>query len=220
MTEKILIGILTSIGIAAIVWSYRNWLLPFALFLRNLATVSGDVRFIKKELLSNGGSSLKDRVTGIDQKLTMIEGRQRGLMSALPRATFETDGEFNWIDCNMALERLTGAGFQHLVRRRWVSLIHTDHRINVMREVSEAVADRRNIDVTFRIADEHETEVRMEAQPVLDRQPGADKLLCWIGSLTKVPLSDFGSSVLDRRVEDRRNLLGIEERRGGGGGGL
>jgi PAS domain-containing protein len=196
--QKLLLGLATPLALAAVWWMYRNWALPFAWFVRELSGLSKDVKFIKAELQSNGGGSLKDRVTGIDDKLTVMEGRQRGLIAALPRPTFEADGAFNWTECNVALERLAGVGIQGLIRRRWVSLIHGEDRSDAMDELSRSVADKRNIDISFRIASGigEPVHVRMEASPIMSRgQP--EQIICWTGSLMKVD---------DRRVEERRGI--------------
>lgn len=195
VTQKIIVGVVSAVALAALVIAYRKMLLPTVAFLRCLPTVVVDVAFIKSELNTNGGLSLKDRVNDISDSVTLLEARQRGLIAALPRATFETDDQFNWIEGNHALERLTGHGFAHLARKRWVTIIHEDDRASVMEEIAHAVKDRRGLSLNFHISTETvDMDVHMEAKPTFSKG-ASDLVLCWTGWIAK---SD------DRRVDERR----------------
>jgi PAS domain S-box-containing protein len=199
VTQKILIGIVTAIGIAAARHLYLRvdkfyrlkWLPSWTVF----TTIGKDVALIKAEVMTNGGGSLKDRVTDMQTSLTVLEARQRGLIAALPRATFETDDEFRWMEGNHAMERLFGLGFTHLSRHGWKSWIHEADRALVMEEIHHAVKDRRGVGTSFRIVTEQgECHVHMEATPTLER-PKMDRVLCWTGWIAKVD---------DRRLDERR----------------
>lgn len=192
---KVLIAVATTVGVAVIYFVNRKFVSPAWKFLQGLPGVASDVGFIKAELMFNGGRSLKDTVVEMSQQLTMVEARQRGLIAALPRPTFETDCVFNWVNVNPAMERLTGVGFADLERKRWVAMVHEDDRVDVMTEIHHAVRDKRGVTVSFRfMVHGYPTDVRLDAIPVFSRLE-SDKVNCWSGSLTKVD---------DRRVEDRR----------------
>lgn len=195
LTQKILIGVATAIGIAVVLKLYRGVFVPAVSFVRMLSTIGDDVAAIKAEVMTNGGGSLKDEVKSTNQMMARLEARQRGLIAALPRATFETDEEFNWIESNHAMERLTGVGWQQLSWRGWKTLIHEDDRVNVMNEINHAVKDKRGLSLTFQMeTDQGAFDVRLEAMPTFEK-PKMDQVLCWTGWIAKVD---------DRRVDERR----------------
>lgn len=194
---KVLIAIATTIGVTAIYFANRKLFTPVVMFLRSLPGVVDDVKVIKSELTFNGGRSLKDYVGEMSQQLSMVEARQRGLIAALPRPTFETDCSFNWVNVNPAMERLTGLGFSSLKRKRWQSMIHEEERGHVSAEIDQAVKDKRGAMASFRfMVDGQPVWVRLDAIPVFSRL-APDTVTCWSGSLTKID---------DRRVEERRTV--------------
>lgn len=202
IASKVLVGIAVSIGVGLVYWLKKRWVDPAAKVLRALPTLISDIADIRAEVRPENGPSLKVSVqnnqTALDAvqaSLTIVEAKQRGLVATLARATFETDESFNWVDCNMAMERLTGLGFSHLERKRWVSRIHEEDRADVMQEIAHAVADRRGATATFRFVKTLDGEgeggdtaeiirVRLEATPIFNRAK-PDHVICWSGSLSR-----------------------------------
>ncbi len=191
IASKVLVGIGVTVGVAIIFWLYRQYGVPLGTFLGSLGSLVSDVATIKCEVQTNGGKSLKDRVVGIGNSLAIVEARQRGLVATQSRAIFETDAMFNWIDTNMAVERLTGYGSAHLERRRWISHIHEHDRDSVMAEIIHAISDKRVANASFRFI--HSTgeamTVRLEAtpifSPVIYDTDNGPPVLSWFGSLAR-----------------------------------
>lgn len=193
IVSKIAVGVGVTIGVGLIWWAKRKFFEPAARAFRSLSTLIDDITKIKTAINpEDGGLSLKESVAAIRESLTIVEARQRGLVATLARATFETDESFNWVDCNMAMERLTGVGFSHLERKRWISRIHEDDRGYVMQEIAAAVADKRGATATFRFlktpSESHSdsvqvVKVRLEATPIFNRNV-PDQVICWSGSLS------------------------------------
>lgn len=191
VTQKVVVAVLTAIGVAVVFWVHRTYLKPLA----SLPQMQLDLAAIKSEVQVNSGKSLKDQVQATRNEVGLLEARQRGLIASLSRATFETDHKFNWIDTNPAMDRLTGVGFSHLERRRWVSMIHDDDRSAVINEIDYAVQDGRRVSISFRwITDDGEIPVRLEASPVYSRVPPT-AVMNWFGFLVRQD---------ERRNDDRR----------------
>lgn len=187
VTSKVLAGVLTTGLIGFSVWAYKNWLKPFSnRFLEPLSKIEAlvnDVSDIKKEVQTNSGSSLKDQVSSVNDNLALLEARQRGLLASLPRAVFETDDQFNWIDVNPAMERLTTRGSRDLELRRWVSYIHEHDRTDVMVEIHHAVQDKRGVSASFRFQTEDGSiPVSITATPIFSRIV-KDTVICWSGHM-------------------------------------
>lgn len=210
VAQKIMIGIGTGTGVGLLGWLAKRYLKPMGVFFAALSTLMDDVSTIKSEVLSNGGGSLKDTVVAIGDSMAIVEARQRGLISTLARATFETDSSFNWTEGNMAVERLTGYGFSHLERRQWKSRIHEDDRQAVMDEIGHAVKDKRAATVSFRFVNQQgeDIPVRLEATPTFSRtkKTGEDgpAVICWFGSLERTGPMDGDQRHGDRRHDERR----------------
>lgn len=195
LLHKAIPGIISALVLAVIYWLQRRYGKRTWKFMYGVASLIENVEFIKAELLSNGGRSLKDLVKQNTRDLAIVEARQRGMISAIPRPIFETDCEFNWIDANLSMERMTGQGFSQLAKKRWVSLVHDEDRTAVQAEIAFAVRDRRPAAISFRLTTEDGVAfVRMDATPVFDRTI-PETPICWTGTLTKQD---------DRRVDERR----------------
>jgi PAS domain S-box-containing protein len=133
----------------------------------------------------------------MSDNVSLLEARQRGLLSALPRAVFETDDKFNWIDANLAMERLTGKGWANLELRRWVASIHEEDRPDVMMELHNAVEDKRGVNISFRFrTDSGVIPVSMDAIPIFSRVK-PNTVICWSGSMKTDD---------DQRMAERRRI--------------
>jgi PAS domain-containing protein len=186
----VVVPLVSSIVLALAWWAKRRFLNPLldlyahlAPLVSDVAATKNDVAAIKSEVQTNGGASLKDEVRKIRDNLATVDARQRGLIAMQARPTFETDNNFNWIMTNRALEILTGFGFSHLERRRWVARIHDDDRDHVMEEVRYAIKDGRAASASFRFVSEAgELRLRLEATPIFSPLDPS-KVICWYGSL-------------------------------------
>lgn len=206
-------NILGSVGAtvlaALIFWAVRNRKAA-VVWVRGVGSIVDDVALIKAEVLTNGGKSLKDKVVAIGDAMSVMEARQRGLISTLARATFETDANFNWTEGNMAVERLTGYGFAHLARRQWKSFVHEDDRPAVMDEIAHAVKDKRAATISFRFVNpqNEEVPVRLEAKPTFSHMNGSEDgpaVIRWFGWLERTGPMDADQRVhQDRRTDARR----------------
>jgi PAS domain S-box-containing protein len=198
-------GLVTSVGAALLIYIGKR-VYNLELWDR-LSTLLEDVKQIKKEVSFNSGESLKDVVTNqatqlnnISENLVRLDARQRGFIGSIARATFEADSTFSWTEGNPSIERLTGYGFTHLERRRWLSHVHDEDRGTVVREITSALADGREIQISFRFVrngDGNIVPLRLVATPVFSPVKRSE-ILCWTGHLTREDDSD--GKMLERRT--------------------
>jgi len=173
---------------------------------RKIVAFASDLTAIKSEVQANSGKSLKDQVhetkrqtEAMSDSLVLMEARQRGLIGSIARATFEADFAFAWTDGNVSVERLTGYGFTHLERRKWLSFVHDEDRNIVNQEIVSALADGREVQVAFRFFQNggNMVRLRMTATPAFSKVK-RDVVLCWTGTLFRE------DEDVERRTSERR----------------
>jgi PAS domain S-box-containing protein len=115
---------------------------------------------IAKEMLPNGGGSLRDKMEGlkvsIDHVLNTVvrlDQRQVSFANQSDTAIFETDAPGNTIFVNRAYCRLTGRTPDEVLGQGWKIIIHPEQREYVVDEWSSAVREMRDFDLTYDIID-------------------------------------------------------------------
>lgn len=120
---------------------------------------------IKKELTPNGGSSMKDIITALNDKVSRIcdnssylasqfsrlEALQKSIVNTSEKPTFETDPSGAFVFANKAYLQLVGRSLEDIKNFGWINIIHPDDRMTVKREWESAMADNRNFELTFKI---------------------------------------------------------------------
>lgn len=124
-----------------------------------------DVAEIKKELTPNGGHSMKDTVNQLAVGMTKIvagletmtmqgnrmEERQKNILNSVTIPTFETDDHGACTYGNKAYLDLIGRSLEEIKGPSWINVIHPDDRAHVQSEWAEAVNQKRNFELTYRL---------------------------------------------------------------------
>jgi PAS domain S-box-containing protein len=137
---------------------------------------------IKKELTHNGGSSMKDIITALNDKVSHIcdnssylanqfsrlEALQKSIVNTSDRPTFETDVSGSCIFANKAFLNLIGRSFDDVKNFGWINIVHPDDRHFVKKEWDAALEDNRNFELIFRIICKEKNIYRVycEAHPI------------------------------------------------------
>lgn len=139
---------------------------------------------ILAELRPNGGTSLKDAISRIEERQVWQWGRTDLIMHAMAdaAAVYETDHTGHCVWVSPAYCRVTGRTLEECLGLGWVVVIHPDDAIRVRTEWESAVADHRPFGMHYRMvhADGHPFKVHSVASP---RTIGA-RLLGWSGLVT------------------------------------
>ena len=124
-----------------------------------------DLADIKKELIPNGGTSIKDTVNklavSLDKVATSIdtlsvqgnrmELRQQNILNSVNIPTFETDKNGECVFANKAYLELIGRSMEEIRGPSWINIIHPEDRAKVRAEWLAAVSENRNFEMTYRI---------------------------------------------------------------------
>lgn len=106
---------------------------------------------IERELLPNGGTSLRDALDRIEQGLILGQQRQRALLADHVCGVYETDehGELTWV--NRTYSRITGRTQEELMHGGWQLVIHPDDRERVFHEWKSCVKAGRDFEMQYRV---------------------------------------------------------------------
>lgn len=107
-------------------------LIPVISFYKNQQSIVSSVQEIKKELTTNGGSSIKDTVNRIDRRQVMIDKRSKAIFYNIEKAILEVDENGNILWANEAFHNLMGT--KNLKGLDWVSYIDEPQREYFLRE--------------------------------------------------------------------------------------
>lgn len=98
---------------------------------------------IDKELNPNGGSSIKDALKRIENRLAFMAGKLRAVLSLENEPVWESDVDGRCIWVNHSYLKMTGFDFNYLRNYGWISIINEIDRSRVREEWTQAIADKR-----------------------------------------------------------------------------
>ena len=138
---------------------------------------------IKKELSPNGGTSIRDAISRIENGLAIQVARTRVLANNESEAYLETDesGKVQWVNNNLV--DVAGLSFDDCLGDGWISAIQEEDRERFIEHWHSAIEQARffNIDnVAFGL--KSPIKVKMRAHILRDR---TGKLVGWFGIIAK-----------------------------------
>lgn len=109
------------------------------------------VEGISKEFSTNGGSSLRDSVNRIENKIHRLGQADHIAMEMSDRAYFETDrsGLCSWV--NDAYIHLTGLQRDECIGNGWINAVYPADRYPVRKEWESCYDDKRNFQMQYRV---------------------------------------------------------------------
>jgi PAS domain-containing protein len=135
--------------------------------LNKVEQMGEQVAEVLKEVKPNGGSSLRDAVTGIDNKVESINARVHHQDETSPIAIFRLDEHGMLVFANCAFRSLVNAEENELVFNKYLALIESTDRARMIAEIRDAVNLKIPLDTTvrFRISAHDSVAVRLRATP-------------------------------------------------------
>lgn len=117
---------------ASMAWGWKYIIKPTIRLYKNQQTLVSSVEDIKKELTTNGGSSIKDTVNRIDRRQIMLDKRSKAIFYNIEKAILEVDEGGNILWANEQFHNVMGT--KNLKGLDWVSYIDEPQRENFLRE--------------------------------------------------------------------------------------
>ena len=115
---------------------------------------------ITRELQTNGGSSIKDALKRIENRLTIIDAKHKTILSLENEPIWESDEFGNCVWVNHSYLKMTGFDFEYLKNAGWVSIINEIDRSRVREEWKRAVEEKRIFSCEYTINRYDNTKVK------------------------------------------------------------
>lgn len=156
MTSELIaiIGSVCSLLAGSFAFAWKKLIKPAIKFLDDQEELKKSIQTIKNEVITNGGSSIKDAVNRLDKTCKSIEINQKVLdqrskatLHYHEQALFEVDakGRIHWFNekfCDLTKENGdVTEGFD------WVSIVEEDKREEFLKEFSSCLDMCRKIDI-------------------------------------------------------------------------
>ena len=155
---------------------------------------------IKKELQTNGGSSLKDQMNFLVSKTETLDGsvkdlynhnlanyaRTMAIASGVDTGYYEVDQDGTLVRTNHFYLKLLGLTEEEAVAGLWTETIHPDDRQRVIDSGQVALGSKKEWTTTYRLINyitKEETKVRIKAYPIISDN---GDLKGYVGSVDQV----------------------------------
>lgn len=166
--------------------AYRCLWLPVYNFFKAVDATMAKVTFLEKELKPNGGSSVRDAINAIKQKvydndflLKKNESKQGILFNIIGSkglAFFEANTNGECLNITPKYCELTNLAEEEILGNNWILAIHPEDRDSVMREWNNCVQLKRVFAMKYRYFNNktgittkiycHATPIKVDGQPI------------------------------------------------------
>lgn len=175
------LGLLTPFGLAfGFLW--RVWLKQRYEEGRQLFV---KITKIAEEFRPNGGSTLRDAINRIEEKVTANEQKTLAIIKTLPLGTWIADSKGKWTDPNKSLCRITGRTESELKGDNWSNWIHPSQREEVFEEWQRCIENDINFDQEFNLILPDGTNQKVHANAYQLKDAKGD-LKGMLGTMSKV----------------------------------
>jgi hypothetical protein len=137
-----------------------KFLRPILKLVNNQDLFTESVKELRKELMTNGGNSLKDSIIElkkickvIDKRQRIIEQRTRASMHYNEVALFETDNEGRLIWNNIHLHKFIDDSNLFLEGYDWINIVNEEDRSSVLQEFKSCIEMNRRFNKVTRTSD-------------------------------------------------------------------
>lgn len=108
------------------------------------------ILIISDEFRPNGGSSLRDAINRIEEKISLQEQKTIALIKSFPIGTWISDKHGKCVDVNKSLCKIMGRTESEIKGDNWSNWIHPDEKDEVFEEWYRCVKNDLNFDMEYR----------------------------------------------------------------------
>lgn len=134
-------------------WFYHKTITPLVKIVDSHEKLAHNIETIKKEVMLNSGSSLKDAVYDLrsmckrmEDRQIILDNRSKAMLSSLQDPVFETDTNGHLIWANENFYRKLGKS--NLIGLDWISYIDESNRDDFLQEFVSCLKDNRELKFT------------------------------------------------------------------------
>lgn len=136
---------------------------------KNFINELGDcVKLVNTELKPNHGSSIKDAISRIDNKISIIDLKNRAYLSHMEVPVIELDSNGNLQWTNRAGFKLFGKDLSELLNFGWFGCIINEQRDTVEAEILDCIRQKRACSINFKIkTNKKDMDVTLDVSPIV-----------------------------------------------------
>ncbi len=108
------------------------------------------IQLMAEEFRPNGGSTLRDAINRIEEKVTIQDQKTLAIIKSLPIGTWLSDQNGKCIDLNKTLCKIMGRTESEIKGDNWSNWIHPDEKDDVFEEWYRCVKNDLNFDMEYR----------------------------------------------------------------------
>lgn len=143
--------------IGAVIATFKKVILPIWRFFKEynehkelLLKGNENIDAILKELRPNGGSSLKDQISRIENNIDILDVKVAAVALATNVGYWKSDANGKAIEVGRSLCSILGRTEAEIKGSNWVTIIHPNDREAVKSEWDSAVEDGRDFEMVYR----------------------------------------------------------------------
>jgi PAS domain S-box-containing protein len=177
------------------IWLFIYYKIPFmqdivalrsqnARVLNLLANMDENQINILKELKPNGGTSMRDAIDRTGDNVARVVTKMKLHEDTFDFGTFQTTSDGLFTSMNEPLLEMCGRDRDEIVDNGWINFVHYDDRDFVSRHYNEAIDDKTDMDLQFRMLHKNNTcfKVRLMAK----RSVNNGRIVGYIGTMKKL----------------------------------
>lgn len=135
---SILAAIISALGSSLVTAAITRW--------RQRGQLHADVKAIREQVFSNGGSSLRDAVDRIADELHVEREIRRATSQHAAVPLWEADANGNIFWCNASFAKLLGVSTEDLKDHGWLSMVAHDDLARVKHEILQSGSHDHHVD--------------------------------------------------------------------------
>jgi len=167
------------VGSIASIWAFFKGGVTVLDLYRALKALPKRLEGIEAQFKCNGGSTVMDAITRIEQRQVASEQKNWALTLDSPQGIFETNAKGEYLKVNRTYQKLIARDSQSCLGKNWLLGVHPKDRETVSEEWETALEQRREFFLHFTLVSG--ARVVGVAHPIFDRETN---LTGYIGTIT------------------------------------
>jgi PAS domain S-box-containing protein len=182
------LGVILGSLLAGLATAWKLVWVPSSKIVKNISSIHELVETqlpilskLADEFKPNGGSSVKDALNRLELGQSLNQHRYRMVIKQSNVACFEANkvGEFTWVSPKLA--EMAGNTYDRFLGNDWINAVYHEDRERVWDEWNEAILQKRDFSLTFRLNEINPIQIKAYATALKDAK---GQLTAMIGEIS------------------------------------
>jgi PAS domain S-box-containing protein len=164
---------------------YRKLLLPMYRWTSSMVESLDKINVIHEQMFTNGGSTLRDAVNRIENRINLVEKKQGIYILDTPHGVYESNSNGEITSVNRTLCRITGKTENEILGNGWLTSVSENDRERVDDAWNYAIGNQIEFLTTYDMisSDGEVFKVKTQANPI---KSSDGRLMGYIGIIDRV----------------------------------